>query len=252
MPSLEELQSRRVYELRLTPDRALQSFDGAEAFLRERGLLTRTADSALPSLYEACHEEEYRPGRGGFATWPRTKWPWFHELAARPGIHPLKVHNGKSILFTDETLALADAILRAELERMERADPAWARLLGHLAEAGASTIEDLRVELELKPKELKLILSPLLRCGAVVRNVEDIQHEEYVRYDQAYPEARGGSGLAELIVAGVRAAVVAPERELKRWFSWRWLFEPDLVDRLVEEGRLERPERGWVAAPEIV
>ena len=27
----------------------------AEAFLRDRGLLTRTADCALPSLYEACH-----------------------------------------------------------------------------------------------------------------------------------------------------------------------------------------------------
>jgi hypothetical protein len=250
MRSLDELQERRAYELRLTPDRALRTLDEAEAFLHERGLLTRTADSALPSLYEACHEEAYKPGAGGFATWPRTKWPWFHELAARPGIHPFKVHSGKSILFTDETLALADAIFRAELERMEREDPAWARLLGHLADAGASTGEDLRVELELKPKELKLILSPLMRCGAVVRAVEDVQGEEYLRYDQAYPDPLDGGGLAELVVAGVWAAVVAPERELPRWFSWRRLFEPELFDRLVAEGRLERPAPGWVVAPE--
>ncbi len=42
---------------------------------------------------------------------------------------------------------------------------------------------------------------------------------------------------------------LAPERELRRWFSWRWLFPDDLGDRLVSEERLERPEPGWVAAP---
>ena len=47
------------------------------------------------------------------------------------------------------------------------------------------------------------------------------------------------------MVAGVRAAVVAPERELSSWFPW---WEDDLVERLVREGRLVRPEDGWVAA----
>jgi len=48
----------------------------------------------------------------------------------------------------------------------------------------------------------------------------------------------------------VRAAVIAPEREIVRaWFSWRWLFDQDLVDRLVSEGRLARVESGWVTAP---
>lgn len=51
--SLDELRSRREYDCRLTPDRALESLDEAHEFLRERGLLTRTADCALPSLYDA-------------------------------------------------------------------------------------------------------------------------------------------------------------------------------------------------------
>ena len=55
--------------------------------------------------------------------------------------------------------------------------------------------------------------------------------------------------LGDLIVACVRAAVVAPERDLGRWFSWRSRFYPELVDELVAEGRLERPEAGWVALP---
>ena len=53
MESLAELRVRRRYQCRLGPDRALRSLEEADAFLRDRGLLTRTADCALPSLYEA-------------------------------------------------------------------------------------------------------------------------------------------------------------------------------------------------------
>jgi hypothetical protein len=55
--SLAELRERRDFECRLVPVRALRSLDEADAFLRGRGLLTRTTDCALPSLYEACHED---------------------------------------------------------------------------------------------------------------------------------------------------------------------------------------------------
>ena len=74
-----------MFECRLSPDRALRSVDDAEDFLRDRGMLTRTADCALPSFYEACHEESYKPGTPGFGDWPRTKWPWFGELAEQIG-----------------------------------------------------------------------------------------------------------------------------------------------------------------------
>ena len=53
MESLGALQDRRAFDCRLTPDRALRTLAEAEAFLRDRGLLTRTADCALPSLYDA-------------------------------------------------------------------------------------------------------------------------------------------------------------------------------------------------------
>jgi len=52
---VEELQKRRAYLCRLNPDRALESQQEALEFLRDRGMLTRTPDSALPSLFEACH-----------------------------------------------------------------------------------------------------------------------------------------------------------------------------------------------------
>jgi hypothetical protein len=253
---VQELEERRAYLCRLTPDRALESLEDAYGFLRDRGLLTRTPDSALPSFFGACHEEPYAPGSSGFGSWPATKYPWYFELAERRDVHELKVHRGKSILFTDETLALVDPVCRSELERMEQQDE-WATLLRHLGDAGPSTPDDLQTELGLKAKDVRRIRYPLERCGAIVSRTVRVdlpggghRHtSELLRYDQAYPDPSAAGGIDALAVAAVRAAVVAPEREVLRWFSWAWLFPDDLVDRLVSDGRLERPEPGWVAAP---
>jgi hypothetical protein len=247
MRRLHELEERRAFECRLTPDRALATFDEAAEFLRDRGLLTRTTDSALPSLFEACHEDPYAPGAPGFGQWPKTKWRWSGALLDRAGIHGPKIHRGKTLYLTDATAALADPVCRAELERMEAADPGWARLLRHLAAAGPSSAEDLRLELGLKTRELKALRSPLERCGAIV----SLRLEESLiaRWDQVVPASPAG-GIEDLMVAGVRAAVVAPEAETRRWFSWSGLVEPGLIDGLVAAGRLDRPERGWIALPQ--
>ena len=217
----------------------MESLDDAEAFLLDRGLLTRTADCALPSLFEACHEEPYAPSSPGFGQWPRTKFPWFGEIGAR-GYLVLSVHRGKNLLVAPEVVRLLDPVCRAELERCEEADPRWGRLLRHLAEAGPSELEDLQLELALKPKELKQLRAPLERCGVIVsRSIvyeEPHRHtSELARWDQVVPEESERGGLANVIVAGVRAAVVAPEAELARWFSWKWLWDDAILgdDRLV-------------------
>jgi hypothetical protein len=256
--TLQELRERRAYECRLTPDRALETLDEAEAFLVDRGLLTRTADGALPSLFEACHEDPYAPASSGFGTWPATKWPWFGELAER-GYLVLKVHRGKSLLVTDHVARLLDPICHAELSRMDRTDEDWTPLLRHLAAAGPSTLEDLQTELSLKPKDLKAIRSPLERCGAVVsRSVVletgggHVHSSELARWDQVHSSS-GDVGvhlhqaLADLLVAAVSAAVIAPERDLRRWFSWQWYWDDAIVDTLVADARLFRPEAGWIS-----
>jgi hypothetical protein len=140
--------------------------------------------------------------------------------------------------------ALLDPLCRAELARRED-DP----LLRHLAAAGPSELEDLQLELGVSPRELRRLRVPLERSGALV--ARSVVHEKphrhtslLARWDQRFPEPSEGGGLAELLVAAVRAAVVAPERELSRWFPW---WEDGLADRLVSDGRLVRPADGWVA-----
>jgi len=256
--TLAELREQRAFELRLTADRALESLDEADEFLRGRGLLTRTTDSALPSLYEAVHEDPYQPGSPGFATWPATKWPWFVELGER-GYLVVAVHRGKNLLVTSDVACLLDPICRAEIERMRAADPGWARVLDHLADAGPSSVDDVRRELGLTRQALRSLRAPLERSGAIVsrslRVTAGEAHEhtsELARWDQAYPGtgevgAEPRRALQDLVAAGVRAAVVSPERELRRWFSWSWYWTDSLVGELVGEGRLRRVD-GHIAA----
>src|SRR5438034_6629364 len=101
--TMHVLERRRNRECRLTPDRALETLDDAEAFLRDRGLLTRGPDSALPSLFGACHEEPYAPSKPGFGQWPRTKWGWSFALLRRPGVYAPKVHHHQKSLYVSES-----------------------------------------------------------------------------------------------------------------------------------------------------
>jgi len=255
--SLAALRERRDYECRLAPDRALETLGEARDFLRDRGLLTRTTDCALPSLYAACHEDPYQPGGRGFASWPATKWPWANELSELPGVHSLDIHRGKTMLLSDELLALVDPVCRAELARMERADPGWGKLLAHLADTGPAVADDVAVELGLKHKELRSLRSPLQRCGALVaRSIVlpaesgdgHVHRSELARFDQAYPQPSGAPlDIVALMGAALRAAVLAPEKDLVRWFSWRWLLPADLGEQLIDRGLAVRPAPDWLA-----
>lgn len=247
MSTLPELRRERERVCRLVPAAALETIDEAEAFLHDRGMLTRLPDCSLPSLFGACHEEPYKPGSRGFGLWPRTKWPWAFELAERRGVHVLGIHRGKGLFVTTETAALVDPLAREELARVEDGalGPGPARVVAHLAAAGPSLLEELREELGVDARRLrpKLERRAAVVAQAVVR--EEGNTSELARWDQVFPERTAG-GLRELIVAGVRAAVVAPEDEAATWFSWR--APPSLLDELVLDGALVRPGPGWISA----
>jgi hypothetical protein len=255
-PELAALEAERSRACRLTPDRALRDIEEAADWVRERGLVTITPDCALPSLFLACHEPPYRPGSRGFGLWPRTKYPWAVELTAHPGIHGLKVHRGKRVLVSDAVAAVLDPLCRAAVEAA-----AASPLVVHLRAAGPSLAEDLQVELGLSAAVLRRLRAPLERNGAIVSRSVTVpartgghRHTSELRLwppaETAVPGTNVSpeSALDDLLVAGVRAAVVAPEDEVAGWFSWP--VPRGTVERLVAEGRLKRlPGDGLACVP---
>jgi hypothetical protein len=241
MQTLQALRERRAYECRLTPDRALETVEEAAAWVLERGMVTITEDCALPSLFAACHEEPYKPGAKGFGSWPKTKYWWSLALSRHPELVQLRIHRGKALLMSREVAALADPLCRDELGRLQGDGK---RLVDHLAQAGPSLVEEIREELGFNAASLRRVRGRAERVGAVVSREVVLEQphrhtSELRRWDQLFPRAVSG-GIAQLAAAGVRAAVVAPEAEVKRWFTWT--VDPCAL-------ALERPEPGWVAAP---
>ena len=67
------------------------------------------------------------------------------------------------------------------------------------------------------------------------------------RWDQSHPQRRKvpvAVALDELVLLGIRAAVVVQEDEPATWFAWQ--VPRDTVRRLLAAGKLVRPAAGWV------
>jgi len=246
-----DVADTRVHELRLTPERALADLDEAAAWVAERGMVTITPGCALPSLFAACHEKPYAEGSKGFGSWPATTYTWPFELSRHEGVHALRIHHGKRLLVSGAVAAAVDPLAREALVAAERSP-----LVAHLAAAGPSLVEELREELALDASGLRRLRGPLERTAAVLSrsvivpaaNGGHRHTSELRRWDQEFPEVPAvPGGIEELAVAGVRAAVAAPEREVGRWFSWP--LPVGALDRLVREGRLAR-EGELVVVPE--
>ncbi len=262
MATLAELRAERIRLCRLTADRALADVDDAEAFLHDRRVLTLVPDSSLPSLFAATHEEAYAPGKAGFGSWPKTKWRWGGELAGRAGVVTPKIHKGKILFLSREAAHVVDPLCRESLELAAdgQLGPDAAGIVRHLAAAGPTSVDDLKVELSLDPKALRTAREKLEASGAVVAKealvpvgIEPAHRHSSVlaRWDQVFTQRRKASpsaALDELVLLGVRAAVVTHQDEIKAWFSWP--VTTSSIDRLVQSGRLTRPGPGWVTAPQ--
>jgi hypothetical protein len=206
-------------------------------------------DSALPSLFGACHEPPGRAGGRGFDLWPQTKWIWSFQLTLRPRTLLTKLHRGKSLYLTAETARLFDPLVR---QSIAAAIGDEATLLAHLAKHGESTLDDLEVELAWERRRVKRVRDRLQRVGAVVGEglvFEDQSTWHFAplrRWDEVFDKPVEVEHPHDAVVlAGMRSAVLAREDDLGNWFSWP--IPPGTVERLVAEGRLTRPAPGWLA-----
>jgi hypothetical protein len=204
----------------------------------------------LPSLFNACHEASARPDARGFASWPATKWIWSFQLTGERGAVVTKVHKGRTLYMSRAATAAFDALCR---RAADTATGDEARLVRHLAEAGPSMNRDVELELGWDKARIKRARTRLERVGAVVSDglvsgtsIEEWSYGPMQLWSQAVPRpAPSSDPFGDVVVVGVGAAVLAPEIEVDRWFSWP--LPKGTVDRLVAEGRLRRPAPTWLA-----
>ena len=248
------LLAARDRACRLRPDDDLVDVDAARAFLADRGMLTLTPCCSLPSLFGACRgDDPWRPERRGYARYPERRWWWGGALEAAPGMCWTKLHKGKGLYLTDAVAETVAPLCLAEVERAAAGGHGddGQRLVALLQAAGPSLIDDAKRELGWDAKRLRSARGRLERVGAVVdRHVtfdtDDDGGHLHTAELRLWPWGTAGdpeAALDDLVVAAIRAAVVAPEREVRAWFSW-----PVDLDRLADLGRLSRVD-GLLALP---
>ena len=191
---LAELQQRRAFECRLTPDRAL------ELARRGGGVPARPRPADANRRLRAAEPLRRLPRGAVRAGQARLRPVAAHEVPvvrrarrARPrdpGDPPGQEPAGRA-----RDRRGCSTRSAAPSSRSREDDP----LLRHLAEAGPSELDDLQLELGLAPKELKRLRAPLERCGALVaRSVvyEDPHRHtsELARWDQRFPEPARTAG----------------------------------------------------------
>lgn len=254
---LAELERRRIEACRLDPAFALDEFEEAKDFLADRGLLTLTACCSLPSLFGACHEEPASPGKPGFGQWPKTRWWWGASLEKVPGAISTRLHKGKTLYLTPRLATLVDPLCRMEIVRAESGElgDEAAKVMAHLASAGVSSTEDLKVELGLETRGYQRARRTLESRGAVLSRTISVElpggghrhMSELMRWDHMVDDSSGNAeeALVEILGAVVDAAVLIPEGEASRALTWT--ISKDVLERSIDDGRIRQLPKGMLA-----
>jgi hypothetical protein len=258
MPGLDELKNQRIAACRLDPEFALDEFEDAKRFLEDRGLLTLTACCSLPSLFGACHEEPASPGKPGFGQWPKTRWWWGGALEESPEVVATRLHRGKTLYLATQVARLVDPLCRIEVARAESAEfgEQAASVMAHLASAGRSTTDDIKLELGLETGAYHRVRRTLESRGAIVSRTISMERpsgahrhmSELMRWDQVVDESSGrpDAALAALLRVVVESAVLIPEVEARRAFTWT--IPDEVVERSIDEGHIRRVSKDTLSA----
>ena len=251
---LESLQALRLRLHRLRPSRPVRDVRSALAFIEERGIVLSTGRSSLPSLAEAIAGRQLR------GSWMAN--PEVFRIYKVLG----KVHRSDAVVtaplilgretLLDDTLGPAVARIAGDPKRRNavRASlpPLAKRLLADVEAHGEVRMDRWPASTK-RGREARLWLERLLLVVSLDIHTEAGHHTALVtpwrksrivgRFGKRASRLRLQDAQDQLIVAALKSAVIAPEREVQRWF----VFGARRVDRLIHDGKLERVRSGSTA-----
>ncbi len=250
---IKRLQALRLKLHRLEPSRLLRALTAAVSFIKDRRIVLSTGRSSLPMLAEAITG---RPIRG---SWMADREVYrihglFKKVHKHRDIYAAPLILGKETL-THVSLGPAVARIAGDPERRAGARRALAplarRLLDEVERTGSvrmdrwtsSTVQGRKARLQLE-RELLVVSRDL--------HTERGYHTAIVMPWSSSRIARSFGARArrldyseavdQVFMTAVRSAVIAPEREVRRWF----MFGVERIGALVATGRLRRLQAGRI------
>lgn len=257
---LHELQVLRLRRHRLEPSRPLRDLRAVIAFIAERGIVLSTGRSSLPMLAEAIAG---RPLRGSWMAHPEA-----HRIYRILGrIHTHEDVFAAPLILAKETLihaSLAPAVQRMAADQARRArvrrqlPPLARRLLNHVESDGQVRMDRWDASTD-QARKARLLLERELMVVSKNLHTEHGYHTSIVmpwsrsRLSERFSEDAQNLNLEQavdtMLLAAVRSAVVAPEREMRRWLATG----ADRIAALLAQGRLARlriAQASWLTIPE--
>jgi hypothetical protein len=254
---LAAAQTERDRIHRLDPPRPLRDAAEAAAFVKELRIVTETGHAGVPVLAHAV------AGREIVGSWMAA--PEVHRIYDL--LNELAGHDVCSAPLLDGKVTIFDTSLAPAVQRLATDPARRARIVAQLPPTAAKLLRRVESEGEvrmdhcgLSTKEgraARLRLERFLLVIGVGIHTERGSHTVALRpwseSRLARREAAPADALPDLeasmdllLETAVRAAVVVPERDARKWSD----FAADGLDRLVETGRIERltpaPRQRWL------
>ena len=245
---LKRAQDLREKEHRLQPSLRLRTIDEIQEFVHAKGLVSVLGGNELPSVISAILGREWKPSRKGFTSWE--EW-WSIKISGQNAGHALgQLDRAKDIISTrifrnSKTLVsqslwpILNPIVKRHLDLAVKhkilSGLEW-KILKVLDDNGPTRTDHLRSRLKLQGKthtsRFHRALSKLENY-ALILGYEDPHPERHLHANiwqpwtmRVSPGVKGkprlayGDAVMELFAKTLDAAILAPEKEVEKWFQW--------------------------------
>ncbi len=243
---LRRVQALRLRLHRLDPPRPLRGARAVAAFVRERRIVLEAGQSSLPNLAEAIAGRRLK---GSWMAHPEADCIYtLLRALSRLDFLAVPLITGKQTIL--------DPVLAPDLERVA-SDPARReqairrlsslarRLLGDVESAGSVRMDTWSVPTQEGRAARRWLERELLVATRRIHTIRGYHTAILMPWRLSAISRRFGGRAARLSspaaqemiwLSAIRSAVLAPEREARRWFA----FGNDGLDRLVATGKVER------------
>jgi len=256
---VKQLLALRLRLHRLKPSRPIRDARVALAFIKDWRIVLSTGHSSLPSLAEAIAGRQLR---GSWMANPEVFgiYKILGTVSRSAAVLSAPLVLGKET-FLDASLAPAVARIAGDATRRSACSvslPPLAKRLLTDVEAHGEIRMDRWSASTPRGRKARLALERLLMAVSRDLHTEAGYHTAVVtpwrksRIAMRFGKAAHRLGFEEaqdqLVLAAVGSAVIAPEREVRRWF----VFGAKPIEALVNEGKLRRLSAGrvsWLALP---